>query len=174
MTGNLSFMRRKRAPRRFQRKARPRGSVQAVVDETIALFHWLAWVSDQIYGDEARGAARRWTLRRLRRDGPSTVPQLARARAIRRQSIQPVVDALVREGLVLGTSNPRHARSMRFSLTDAGARLVERLDRVDDRVLRAVSRGIAERDLAIAAETLRRLRGGFETGARWRIAAQTN
>ena len=163
---------RKRAPRRAS-KGRPRDAVQAVVDETIALFHWLSWVSDQIYGDDARGAARRWTLRRLRRDGPSTVPALARARAIRRQSIQPVIDALEQDGLVVATPNPRHARSARFALTDAGARLVERLDRVDDRVLRAVSRGIGERDLAVAASTLQRLRGGFETGARWRIAAQS-
>jgi len=144
------------------------------VDETIALFHWLSWVSDQIYGEDARGAARRWTLRRIHRDGPSTVPELARARAIRRQSIQPVVDSLAREGLVVAKANPRHARSMRFALTDAGMRFVERLDRVDDRVLRAVSRGIAPRDLALAASTLQRLRAGFETGARWRIAAQSS
>lgn len=148
--------------------------MQAVVDETIALFHWLSWVSDQIYGDDARGAARRWTLRRLHRDGPSTVPELARARAIRRQSIQPVVDALVEDGLVFATPNPRHARSTRFAIADAGVKLVHRLDRIDDRVLRAVSRGIVERDLAISSETLRRLRAGFETGtARWRIAAQS-
>ena len=163
---------RKRAPRRTS-KTRPRDAVQAVVDETIALFHWLSWVSDQIYGEGARGAARRWTLRRLRRDGPRTVPELARARAIRRQSIQPVVDALVRDGLVVAMPNPRHARSVRFAITDHGAKLVERLDRVDDRVLRAVSRGIAPRDLAITASALRRLRAGFETGARWRIAAHS-
>ena len=166
-------MRKKRAPRRAP-NARTRGAVQTVVDETIALFHWLSWVSDQIYGDDARGAARRWTLRRLHRDGPSTVPELARARAIRRQSIQPVVDALVGEGLVVARANPRHARSMRFALTDAGVRLALRLDRVDDRVLRAVSRGIVDRDLAVAAATLKRLRAGFETGARWRVAAQSS
>ncbi|HEX4517006.1 MAG TPA: MarR family transcriptional regulator [Polyangiaceae bacterium] len=166
-------MRKKRAPRRAA-KEKARGAVQSVVDETIALFHWLAWVSDQIYGDEARGAARRWTLRRLHRDGPCTVPELARARAIRRQSIQPVVDALVRDGLVRVTENPRHARSVRFAITDAGAKLVDRLDRVDARVLRAVSRGIVPRDLAVAASTLQRLRAGFETGARWRVAAQSS
>ena len=165
-------MRKKRAPRRAP-KARARGAVQTVVDETIALFHWLAWVSDQIYGDDARGAARRWTLRRLHRDGPCTVPELARARAIRRQSIQPVIDALARDGLVTPVANPRHARSVRFALTDAGVRLAARLDRVDDRVLRAVSRGVGERELTVAASTLRRLRAGFETGARWRVVAQS-
>lgn len=167
MTGNLSFMRRKRAPRRFG-KARTRGSVQAVVDETIALFHWLAWVSDQIYGPDARGAARRWVIRRVHRDGPRTVPQLAKARAIRRQSLQPVVDALARDGLVHLEANAAHARSKLVTLTRRGLELADEMDRVDALVLRAVSRGMRESALLEAAATLRDLRAHFEAGVRWR------
>ena len=160
-------MRRKLAPRRRARP-RPRTAVQTVVDETVALYHWLAWVSEQIYGEDGRGAARRWTLRRLKRDGPQTVPKLARIRAVRRQSLQPVVDALASEGLVELLENPAHARSELVALTDRGADLVARMDRVDDRVLRAVGRGLAERDLETTAATLRALRAAFETGMRWR------
>ena len=145
--------------------------MQALVDETVALHQWLAWVSEQIYGEDARGAARRWTLRRLDRDGARTVPELARARVVRRQSLQPIVDGLVRDGLVDLRENPRHARSELVTLTRRGADLVARMDRVDERVLRAASRGVGERDLVEAAETLRALRAGFETGVRWRPAA---
>ena len=145
--------------------------MQSVVDETIALHQWLAWVSEQIYGEDARGASRRWTLRSLQRGGPQTVPALARARVVRRQSLQPVVDALAREGRVELRPNPRHARSELVALTRRGADLAERLDRVDERVLRAVGRGVAVRELERAAATLRALRAGFETGARWRPAA---
>jgi DNA-binding MarR family transcriptional regulator len=138
-----------------------------VVDETIALQHWLAWVADQIYGEDARGAARRWTLRRLER-GAQTVPQLARVRAVRRQTLQPVVDALRADGLVELRPNPAHARSELVGLTRRGADLVARMDRVDERVLRAVSRDLTERDLATTASTLRALRQSFEMTTRWR------
>lgn len=164
-------MARKRAPRRVPRP-RERSPVQAVVDETIALFHWLAWVAEQLYGDEGRGAARRWTLRRLQRHGPQTVPELARARVIRRQSLQPVVDRLVDEGLVELVDNPRHARSRVVRITRRGEGLVATLDRVDERVLRSVGRGLDERDLAVTSATLAALRRAFETGARWRPAAR--
>lgn len=162
-------MRRKLAPRRRTRP-RPRGAVQLVVDETIALHHWLVWVADQIYGEDARGAARRWTLRRIHRDGPQTVPALARVRAVRRQTLQPIVDALAAEGLVELRPNPGHARSELVALTRRGAELALRMDRIDERVLGAVGRGLADRDLALTAATLRALRAAFETRVRWRAA----
>jgi DNA-binding MarR family transcriptional regulator len=158
------------APRRAT-KTRSREVVQAVVDETIALYHWLAWVSDELYGDDARGAARRWTLRRLRRDGPQTVPALAKIRSVRRQSLQPLVDALIADGLVAIEKNPRHARSNLLVLTRRGIDLVERLDRIDGAVLRAVGRGLAEKDLRLTTATLQTLRSRFETKMRWRPAA---
>ncbi len=139
-----------------------------MVDETIALFHWLAWVAEQLYGEEGRGAARRWVLRRLERDGPQTVPALARAKASRRQSVQPVVDVLVEQGLVVRVANPRHAKSPQVRVTPAGARLVAHMDDIDARVLRAVSKGISTPDLTRTASTLRALRESFEVESRWR------
>lgn len=163
-------MKRKLPPRR---RAGPRahGEVQTVVDETIALYRWLAWISEELYGSDARGAARRWTLRRLHRDGPKTVPALARIRAVRRQTLQPIIDQLAAEHLVTIAANPAHARSPLVILTERGVAMVARLDRVDVAVLRAVGRGLAPRDLAITAGTLRTLRAGFESSARWRPVA---
>jgi DNA-binding MarR family transcriptional regulator len=171
MTGNLSnwmaVKRKQRAPRR-RTSRRKRQRTQEVVDETIALFRWLAWVSEELYGDEGRGVARRWVLRRLVRDGPQTVPQLARTRRMRRQSMQPIVDALVAEALVSWKDNPAHARSRLAEITANGKDLVVRLDDIDARVLRAVGRGIPEEDLECTARTLRALREGFELEPRWR------
>jgi DNA-binding MarR family transcriptional regulator len=164
-------MKRKLPPRR---RARPRiahGEVQTVVDETIALYRWLAWIAEELYGSDARGAARRWALRRLHRDGPLTIPALARVRAVRRQTLQPIIDQLATERLVMFAPNPAHARSLLVVLTERGTAMVERLDRVDVAVLRAVGRGLAPRDLAVTAGTLRTLRAGFESSARWRPAA---
>jgi DNA-binding MarR family transcriptional regulator len=135
-----------------------------VVDETIALFRWLAWASDHIYDDGALGATRRWILRAIHRHGPQTVPALARSRTMRRQGIQPLVDALVLEGMISLRPNPAHKRSRLVVLTREGAARVERMDRVDTRVLGLVARGIAEPNLALTAATLARLRRGFESG----------
>ncbi len=163
-------MRRTRAPRR-RSKPTSRGPVQEVVDETIALYQWLAWVADDLYGPDARGAARRWTLRRLAREGPQTVPALAKGRAVRRQTLQPIVDALVAERLVTLEPNAAHARSSLVAITARGLVMVERFDRVDRAVLGAVSRGIGGRALEVTAATLRALRSAFELTARWRPAA---
>ena len=164
-------MKRKLPPRRRTRPGVAHGEVQTVVDETIALYRWLAWIAEELYGTDARGAARRWTLRRLHRDGPKPVPALARVRAVRRQTLQPIIDQLAAEHLVTIAPNPAHARSPLVMLTERGAAMVARLDRVDVAVLRAVGRGLSPADLAITATTLRTLRAGFESSARWRPAA---
>jgi DNA-binding MarR family transcriptional regulator len=161
-------MPRRRPPRR-KRRTPARGELQTLLDETIALFHWISYVAEQIYGDDARGASRRWVLRALHRRGPQTVPTLARGRAIRRQSLQPVVDGLVRDGLARLAPNPAHARSRLVEITRRGADLARRLDAVDARVLASVGRDVDDATLAAASATLRAVRRGFETGARWRF-----
>jgi DNA-binding MarR family transcriptional regulator len=166
----MSKARLKRPSRRLHRSS-VRIETQAVVDETIALFHWLTWVAEQLHGDTGTTAPRRWVLRRLHRHGPQTVPALARAKALRRQSVQPVVDGLIADGLVELVDNPAHVRSKRATLTARGMALVGRMDRVDAKVLRAVSADIPRSALVTAAATLRALRGGFEVESRWRIAA---
>jgi len=158
-----------RPPRKL-RKPHDRGEVRALVDETIALYHRLAWMAEQIYGDEGHGAARRGILRGLVRYGPQSVPQLARARSVKRQSLQPVVDAMVAEGVVELRDNPRHARSRLVAVTRKGEAIVAHLDRVDEKVLGAVGAGIPRRDLRAAAATLELLRSRCETAMRWRAA----
>lgn len=162
---------RQLAPRR-RRSPRPRTPIQSVVDETIALYQWLAWVADRLYGDEARGASRRWILRRLEREGPRTVSGLARLRSVRRQSLQPIVDAMVAERLLVLVANPANARAPLVALSVRGQTLVASLDRVDAAVLRAVSRGIEPGALSVTAATLGALRAAFETKMRWEPAAE--
>jgi DNA-binding MarR family transcriptional regulator len=156
-----------RTPRRL-RKRHAEGDVRAIVDETIALYHRLMWVADQMHGKDGGGSAGRGILRGLLRYGPQTVPDLARARSVRRQTIQPVVDALAAEGLVELVENPAHARSRLVRITSPGVKIVERMDRLDHRVLSAVSAGLTAKDVAITASTLRALRSRFETTLRWR------
>ncbi len=144
--------------------------MRAVVDETVALNHRLQWVAERMYGDDGRRATRRGLLRGVIRYGPQTVPQLARARSVTRQNIQPVVDALLAEGLVRLASNPEHKRSKLVVATPRGEQLVQEWDLADARVLAAVGRGLSQRDLDITARTLRLVRERFELKLRWQAA----
>jgi DNA-binding MarR family transcriptional regulator len=160
---------RPRAPRKLRR---PKGDdeLRAVVDETIALFHRLRWVAEQIYGEEGRSTARRGILRGLLRYGAQTVPQMARARAVTRQHVQGVVDALVQDGSVTLSPNPKHARSLLVCITPKGALLVRRMDETDARVLRALGLRIGSDRIAVTVQTLRAVREAFEHGTRWKRA----
>ncbi|MCB9594062.1 MAG: MarR family transcriptional regulator [Sandaracinaceae bacterium] len=160
-------MTRPRSPRRL-RKATSESDLRAIVDECIVLADRLVWLAEHIHGEEGRGAARRGILRGLARFGAQTVPEMARARGVTRQSLQPVVDRLERDGLIERRDNPRHRRSPRFDVSDAGRALVERMDDNDTRVLRAVGRGLSASDLACTSKTLRAVRERFEV--RWRTA----
>lgn len=155
-------------PPRKLRKVHVRGDLRAVVDETIALFHRLRWVAEQIYGEDGRSTARRGILRGLARYGAQTVPAMARARSVSRQHVQSVVDALAADGLVELRDNPTHRRSRLVAITERGAELVAHMDDVDDRVLRAAGAALSSAELATTARTLGALRASFENGARWR------
>ena len=143
-----------------------------MIDETIALFHRIRWVAEQIYGEEGRSTARRGVLRGLVRYGPQTVPRLARARSVTRQHVQQVVDAMLADGLVESLPNPRHQRSRLLQATAAGRALVRRLDEVDARVLRAAGGHLRDGDLATTARTLKALREGFELTPRWQAVVK--
>jgi DNA-binding MarR family transcriptional regulator len=157
-----------RAPRKL-RKQHANGELRAVIDETIALFHRLRWVAEQIYGEDGRSTARRGILRGLVRYGPQTVPALARARSVTRQHTQEVVDRLARDRLIELVTNPAHARSRLVRATPRGEALVQHMDAVDARVLDRISDRFSRRELVVAAETVRAVRSAFE-GSRWRRA----
>lgn len=160
---------RRKAPRRL-RKRHARGEVRAAVDEAIALFYRLRWVAEQIYGPDGGTTAQRGILRGLLRYGPQTVPVLARARAVTRQNVQPVVDALVADGLAELVDNPSHARSPLVRVTTLGEQLVHRTDAIDARLLESIGADVASSDLEITARTLEALRLRFEDPIRWRRA----
>jgi DNA-binding MarR family transcriptional regulator len=138
-----------------------------VVDETIALFHCVRWVAEQIYGEDGRSTTRRGILRGLARYGPRTVPQLARSRSVTRQHVQEVVDRLATDGFVELVANPSHARSRLVRITQRGATFVTRTDDIDARVLVAIGGDLKTPALALTARTLRAVREAFEDAPRW-------
>lgn len=59
-------------------------------------------------------------LRLLIRDGPQTVPELARSRPISRQHCQTIINGLAKGGYIEFVKNPRHKRSHLIRVTKRG------------------------------------------------------
>lgn len=154
---------RSRPPRQL-RKRHLGGELRALVDETIALFHRVRYVAEQIYQPAGRSTARRGLLRGLARYGPRTVPQLALARSVTRQHTQEVVDRLRDEGYVELVANPAHKRSRLVRITRRGIAMVASMDEADARALGAIGDAldVTKDDLAVTVRTLRAVREQFE------------
>ncbi|MGC5168832.1 MarR family winged helix-turn-helix transcriptional regulator [Luteimicrobium sp. DT211] len=65
------------------------------------------------------------TLRRLDREGPQTIADLARFRGVSHQAVSRAVAELERAGLVARAVNPHDARGYVLALADAGRAAVE-------------------------------------------------
>ena len=64
-------------------------------------------------------------LLRLEKDGPATVSNLARAEAMRPQSMSAVIAPLEAAGLVSGAPDPKDGRQTLFSLTQKCRKRIE-------------------------------------------------
>ena len=90
-----------------------------VIVQVRRLFHRLAEVADEAHRDLGVTASQRAVLETLSNDGPQTVPQIARRKAVTRQHIQILVNGLVERGHVALADNPAHQRSSLAALTAA-------------------------------------------------------
>ena len=125
-----------------------------LVDETRLLFHRLRQVAEQVHGGGETTAARRGVLQSLRRDGPLTVPQMARQRPVSRQHVQVLVNALLDDGHVELIENPAHKRSKLVRLTLAGTTLIDAMLERERRLVEKAGIDIAATRLRDAAAVL--------------------
>jgi DNA-binding MarR family transcriptional regulator len=100
-------------------------------------------------------------LLRLEKDGPATVSNLARAEAMRPQSMSAVIAPLEAAGLVSGTPDPNDGRQTLFSLTKmCRKRIQERRAAKQDWLTRNIQARLSaqeQKKLAAALEILARL-----------------
>ena len=141
-------------------------ALMELFDEMASLSHRLRAVSGGLHGDHVLSAARRDILRGLDSLGPSTVPQLARARRVSRQHIQALVKMLLRDRLAAIEENPAHRRSFLLRLTPQGKRLLEQMDKRERKLLANIPLHITSKELQRAGATLRALRESLE-GNKW-------
>jgi len=100
-------------------------------------------------------------LLRLEKDGPATVSNLARAEAMRPQSMSAVIAPLEAAGFVSGTPDPNDGRQTLFSLTKmCRKRIQERRAAKQDWLTRTIQARLSAQEqekLAAALEILARL-----------------
>ena len=110
------------------------------------------------------GAVTRWGgglwgfLRTLERDGPRTVPAIARSRPVARQRIQMLADEAAAAGLVEFVDNPAHKRSKLVRLTSKGEATLRVMTGRIEAQAETLGRGLKAGDIRAAAALLRTLR----------------
>jgi DNA-binding MarR family transcriptional regulator len=112
-------------------------------------------------GDAMAGPARqtsaRWRVLAAIEDRPLTVPQVARAWWLSRQSVQRVTDVLVEEGFAAYEDNPDHRRSKLVRITRRGTSALRRIQVAQRAWADGLGAEIGERDLQVANAILGRI-----------------
>jgi DNA-binding MarR family transcriptional regulator len=138
-------------------------ALMTVFEETRALFHRLKVVVEQIHKEGQMSGGLRGLLRTLVAEGPQTVPQMARSRPTSRQHVQVLVNRLLELGLVELADNPAHKRSRLVSLTPAGKKRIDAMNRREAALLQKLKVEISEKSLDSSARTMKKLREVFES-----------
>lgn len=139
--------------------------LEAVLYETVRLFHRLRVVMEELHHQGELSSGKSGILKSLDRHGPQTVPQMARARPVSRQYIQTLVNPLLKGHLVERLENPAHKKSPLLSLTERGEKLVQEMKRRERDALERLEVDLDADDLRSAREILQELRRAFESPA---------
>jgi DNA-binding MarR family transcriptional regulator len=97
---------------------------------------------------------------------PLTAPQIAVAMGITRQGVQKQVNAMVKEGLMILRPNSGHKRSPLIALSELGARVYEKVDRIWVHWANQLATGIPDHDLLETLNTLEKIRERLVNNAR--------
>lgn len=105
----------------------------------------------------------RWHVLSVVSDSAATVPAIARRLGLARQSVQRVVDDLVRDGQARLRPNPAHRRSPLVEPSEAGRAALAAViaASAQDRAALVARAGLSAADLLAARATLRALLAAF-------------
>ena len=131
-------------------------------DETVLLYLRLTALAARLHGAGPLSGPRRTVLAGLADTGPQTVAQMARVRAQSRQRFQPLINALIADGLVEPLPNPAHRQSPLMILTAKGRRAVARMRDLETKGRRQMKIAASARQVAAATAVLRDARRDIE------------
>lgn len=102
-------------------------------------------------------AADRAVMEFLYRDGPLSVPEIAKRYQVSRQHVQVTVNPLIDKKMLVAKPNPRHKRSPLIALSPKGKTLFAKIRARDERIVERMFSGISDRDRSTTRRTLERL-----------------
>lgn len=140
---------------------RRRRELDRLFKETVSLYWRLTADASRIHGHGDVSGPRRTILVALAA-GPQTVSRLARARGQARQRIQPLMNALIRDGLVRAAANPMHRQSPLMALTASGLAQVEEIRAREGALLERLQMQVSAARLHEAATVLEAVRTTLE------------
>ena len=132
--------------------------VIAVFNEVRLLNNRLIELVEDLHRDTRISASQRAVLEFVRRDGPATVPTIARARGVTRQHIQTISNELRSLDLVELRENPAHQRSPMLALTAHGAATIDAILERERTYLESHVSSLDASKVRDAAQTLTRIR----------------
>jgi DNA-binding MarR family transcriptional regulator len=136
---------------------------ETLINEVRLLYQSLVQIGERLHAGSQVSLGMRAVLEFLERNGPATVPTMARARRVTRQRIQTLVNALLGQALVETVTNPASRRSPLIRLTQRGAKTIRTMRQRETAKLAAP---IGSDDLQQATRTLAALRLALEEEGR--------
>jgi DNA-binding MarR family transcriptional regulator len=156
----------------MSRESRP--ELARLFEEVVRFYLSLNHIAAIMHRHGERSGARRTVLMTLARTGPATVAQIARARHEARQRIQPLVNALVKEGILEYARNPAHKRSPLVKLTKKGDAVVRRMGAIEATARARLGLDVSPQALTSAANVLQRVRGTLDQKATRQMIAEVS
>jgi DNA-binding MarR family transcriptional regulator len=129
-------------------------ALTGVIRELRGCFNRLKRLAAALHDDLAVTPSMRAVLEALADGAERTVPDIAGARAVTRQHVQVIMNALVGRSLVESRDNPAHRRSPLYRLSDAGKGVFGRIRDRETAVLGRLAGEFDDQTLAGACATL--------------------
>jgi len=132
-------------------------ALNELITATSALAETLKETARELHEDLGLSVPERSILLDLRKNGPLTVPTLAKHREVSRQFVQATVNPLIREGILASRTNPAHRRSKLMVLTAKGTQLLRQVMRREGSLMHELAAELAADNIRRAAETLQQV-----------------
>ncbi|MBV1916074.1 MAG: MarR family transcriptional regulator [Pseudomonadales bacterium] len=118
-------------------------SIHALVVELTFTFFKLRSSGDSQYQKYGLSSGRMALMRSLFTGGPQTVSAIAASRPVARQGIQRMVNAMLKDDLLVLTDNPRHKRARLVELSATGSALYQQVLQEEIEFMNRLSEGLS-------------------------------
>jgi len=127
-------------------------------NEVRLLFNTLVSVGDELHQEEGISMGMRGVLEFLERQGPTSVPTIARSRNVSRQNIQVMVNALRKQKLLKELPNPAHANSPLLGLSESGDEMIQRMNQRETDLIMTRTLPLPSEKIETAIDVLKQVR----------------